>query len=415
MSKREQYRLGMSAYNAGRYEKAIELLTPLVTMNSSPQGLLSRFYLGQAHYHLGVRLFETQKYQDATNHFQNAAGVNSNGGGIARFLVNCYVADGRYDMAVRELESMLGQDPGNAGLRIRLALAQYKQGSPLAALSTIREGIARQPDHAELQYQLGIMLAGEDEFAEAERCFEMTIACEPTHAGAYERLAQICAVTGRSDRALEYLEQAHALDPWNARIAFQLSVLGQGEVIGGRRERIAWRLPTAPGAAEPGEIDRLSELLASEPDFVSAFLALPESEVDEEVFSTLAATLERALENHPEYADLHFHCGAVYRRLGRRVDAIEHTEQAVEINPGYVNALIQLAELYSQTDQWAMGIERLEQAIEKGADYPDVHCLIGRLYQTGGQTGRARLAFERALSLNQNYRTAKEALASLPA
>lgn len=405
----------MSAYHTGRYEKAIELLTPLATMNNSPQGLLARFYLGQAHYRLGARLFETQKYQDATRHFQNAAGVNASGGGVARFLVNCYLADRRYDMAVRELEPMLRSDPDNAAWRIRLALAQYKQGNPQEALGTMRQGINRQPDHAELQYQLGVMLAANDDFAEAERCFEVAIACQPTHPAAYERLAQICAVTGRSDRALQYLEQAHALDPWNARIGFQLSVLGQGAIVEGRRSRITWRL--APGAAtgEPDDLAKLSEVILSEPDFVSAFLALPESEVDEEVFSTLAATLEQALENHPEYADLHYHCGAVYRRLGRRVDAIHHTEQAVELNPGYVNALIQLAELYSQTDQWAMGIERLEQAIQRGADYPDVHCLIGRLYQTGGQTGRARVAFERALSLNQNYRTAREALASLPA
>jgi len=155
------------------------------------------------------------------------------------------------------------------------------------------------------------------------------------------------------------------------------------------------------------------EIVAEEPDFVTAFLSLPESDIDQEVFTTLAAILEDGLQNHPEFADLHYHCGAVYRRLGRRTDAIAHTELAVDINPRYVNALVQLAELYGQTDQWAMGVERLQQAIDAGGDFPDVHLLLGRLYQAGGQPHRAREAFQHALALNDGYESARRSLEAL--
>ena len=414
MSKRECYRLGMSAYHAGHYEQAIELLTPLACDDGESLALLSRFYLGQAHYRLAIRWFSEQRFSEAACHFQVAARMNTSGGGFARFLAACYIGTRQFHLAARELESMLRREPENVELRIRLALAQYRQGDPIEAMAALREGLCRQPHEAQLHYQLGVMLAAEEDFTEAERSFEMAVVCDPSHAGAYERLAQICSVHGRHARALEYLEKAHELEPLNARLALQLSLLGESQIKTGRRTELAWQVAADAPESDESALDQLGQAIVDEPDFVEAFLSLPESEVDQEVFSTLAATLERALQNRPEYADLHYHCGAVYRRLGRRHDAIEHTERAVQINPKYANALIQLADLYGQTDQWARGVERLEQAIRAGADDPDVHCLIGRLCQAGGQLDRARQAYKRALDLNENYSVAKEALEALP-
>ncbi|NLX22030.1 MAG: tetratricopeptide repeat protein [Phycisphaerae bacterium] len=413
MNKQQCYRLGMSAYHAGRYEKTIELLSPLVVPRNEAQDLLIRYYLGQAHYHLAVRLFKKQRYGEATHHFQAAAGLNSAGGGFARFLVACHVGCEQYDLAVRELENMLQHDPDDITLRVRLALARYKQGSQLEAMATLREGLVRQPDQAELHYQLGVMLAADEDWIDAERSLEMAIAYEPAHAGAHERLAQLCAVRGRHQRAVQYLEAAHALDPLNARIAFQLSLLAQSQMAGGRWREVAWQTPVSIAQLDDASLDQLGKAIVAEPDFVAAFLSLPESEVDGEVFSTLAATLERVLQEHPEFADLHYHCGEVYRRLDQRLNAIAHAEQAVQLNPRYVKALVLLAELYGQTEQWAMGVERLEQAVRAGANYPDVHYLMGRLFHAGGKWDQAWASFERALDLNEDYQAAREAMEAL--
>lgn len=411
MNDRKRYQAGMSAYNAGNYAEAVEQLTSLAAGQGAP-ALLSRFYLGQAHYHLGRMFFEQRRFAEAAAHFQAASQANPTGGSIARFLAVCHVGTGRLDQAIGEFSTALTQQPDDAGLRIRLALAQWKQGQVVEALATLREGLCRQPEHAELNYQLGVMLAAEEDLAEAERLFERTIALDPSHAGAYERLAQCSAVAGHHERALRYLQRAHDLDPGNPRIAFQLSILVPATAGSGTVARLsppARRKPELDQAA----LDRLGEAITAEPDFVEAFLELPASEVDGEVFSTLAATIERALVKHPEFADLHYHCGAVYRRLGRGTEAIRHAERAVRINPRYIKALILLAQLYAQTDQWAAGIDRLRQAIEAGADYPDVHYLIGRLHQQGQQPDQARAAYQRALDIKGDYVAARLALAGL--
>jgi tetratricopeptide (TPR) repeat protein len=414
MSKDHAYCLGMSAYNAGHYPEAIEHLTPLMA-SRGPTGLLSRFYVGQAHYRTAVRLFSDRKFEEAAGHFQAATRANPHGGTFSRYLAACHLGTGRLELAGREWERMLREDPADVQARVRLALTQWKQGNALEAMGTLEAGLSLGSEHAELHHQLGVLLAAGDDLASAERHFLRTLELEPAHSAACERLAQCCGATGRHERALGYLQQANRLEPGNARIAWQLAILSGTLARGGAEPPV--RIASLPKEArfDARAIEELGRLIAAEPDFVEAFLSLPASEVDEEVFSTLAATLERALREHPEFADLHYHCGEIYQRLGRSGEAVRHVEAAVRINPRYVSALVLLANLYANSDAWAAGAERLEQALEAGADYPDVHFLLGQLYGRGGQKPRARQAFERALELNPGYGAARQALAELAA
>jgi tetratricopeptide (TPR) repeat protein len=414
MNTQEQYRLGIAAYSAGEFEEAIRLLTPAASGRRHGPASAARYYLARAHYRLAVQLFEARRFPEATKHFQAAARVNPMGADYAQYLAACYVQTGQLETAAAELQVLLDRRPEDADIRIRLALTLWQQGNPTQAQAVLREGLREQSMHAELHYQLGVMLAAEDNLAEAERLFERTIALDPTHAGAYERLAQCCALLSRFERALSYLKKAHQLEPANARVALQLNLLAQSLMASGQPVQIQWQTRPAP-RRDAESIERLGEAILREPDFVEAFLSLPETEVDGEVFSTLAAVLEEALRKKPEYADLHYHCGAVYRRLGRHDKALHHAERAVALNNKYVNALILLADLYAQTDRWRAGVERLEQAIAAGADYPDVHCLLGRLFQSGGELDRARQEYQRALELDDNYPAAREALAALAA
>lgn len=412
MDHTRRYRSGMAAYDAGRFIEAIEHLAPLAKGGRGTVSVLSRFYLGQAHYRLAHGHFEARRFADAARHFQASASANPSGGDFARFLAVCHVGMGQLDRASEDFDRLLARHPGDATLRIRSALARHRLGHAVEALSILQEGLRRCVDHAELHYQLGVILAAEGEVDEAERQFERVIDLDASHAAAHERLAQCFGARQQPRRALEHLETANRLEPGNSRIALQLSILAQEIDDPDLRERLRLRRPATPRYDER-DLDRLSDAILSEPEFVQAFLSLPPSEVDQEVFGLLAATLERALAGHPEYADLHYHCSAVYRRLGKARDAIDHAERAVRINPRYTDALILLARLYGQTDRCVPAIERLEEAVRNGADYPDVHYLLGGLYQRSKRQDMACRAYERALELNRNYSAAREALAAL--
>ena len=276
MSQRESYRLGMSAYHAGRYERAIELLTPLASDGRDTLEMLSRFYLGQAHYRLAIRWSSEQRFAEAERHFKVAASMNTSGGGFASFLADCYIGTRQYDLAARELESMLRHEPSNVELRIKLALAHYRHGAPIEAMAVLREGLCQQPHEARLHYQLGVMLAAEEDFTEAERAFEMAVVCDASHAGAYERLAQICSVQGRHARALEYLEKAHKLEPLNARLAIQLSLIGESQIKSGRRTALDWQVPANAPEPDKSALDDLGSprLLSRRPQIITVHVGI---------------------------------------------------------------------------------------------------------------------------------------------
>ncbi|MCL2330133.1 MAG: tetratricopeptide repeat protein [Phycisphaerae bacterium] len=432
MNASQAYRCGMAAYHAADYEQAIKALEPLVQQSkASPNpestdahdavAVLGRFYFGQANLKLAKQHFQRKRYQDAIELFKTAAKLNPIGGGVEQFLAACYAKTGQFDLAAENLQEVLDQHPHDVTTRIRLALNQWRQGSPDAAMQTLTDGIDRHPNSAELHYQLGCVYASCERFDDAERCFVTAIDHDANHAAAHERLAQCCSLRGDHARALELLQRASELKPHDARVGIQLSLLARG--VGNLKQvDSAMQTKTTMKSAEssaPCEmldseaIRQLGEMIVENPEFVDAFLSLPPSEVDEEIFSTLAATLEHALAQHPEYADLHYHCGQVYRRLGKHDDAVAHIEQAVSMNPNYVSALIFLARLYAQSHRKADSIDRLEEAIRRGADYADVHDLLGRLYQQTGQPKAARTAFKRALAINSNFEAAQEALRSL--
>jgi len=93
-------------------------------------------------------------------------------------------------------------------------------------VATLQEGLhAARAGNAELHYQLGVLHAARDEMDEAQTCLSRAIACDPKHVSAHERLAQCCGARGNCPEAFEWLLKAQAIDPANARIAFQLSVL----------------------------------------------------------------------------------------------------------------------------------------------------------------------------------------------
>jgi tetratricopeptide (TPR) repeat protein len=174
-------------------------------------------------------------------------------------------------------------------------------------------------------------------------------------------------------------------------------------------------MPDDDGIHDERGIEELSRVIEAEPDFVDAFLAIEDGNVNAQVFTLLLKTLLTALSRQPAQAELHYQCGRVLARLGRHEEAIRENEQAVELKPEFTRALIELGKLYHQTDRDADAATRLEQAIAAGADYADVHYLLGNLYRNQGRVGRARSAYRRALLLNDRYEAAHEALEALPA
>ncbi|MEK6644129.1 MAG: tetratricopeptide repeat protein [Planctomycetota bacterium] len=402
------YQAGLAAFETGRYDEAIGLLEPI----ASERGLastLARFYLGQAHLKLGVDQLNGTEYGAAAKSFLAAREINPDSTDLSRYLARCHAALRQFDLVANELERDQAAGRADDALPIRLAHAFARDHQIHRALETLETAIRSQPARADLHYHLGVLHASTDDFASGLPCLVTAAQLDPSNVSIVRNLALAYGALGRMPEAAMTLATAQQLAPHDANVAW----LFARAVEAVRAVDASIDLTPAPARAAPVNdqaLAQLGEIIIAEPDFVEAFLSLPASEVDHELFAMLAATLRRALENHPDYADLHFHCARVYERLGRPEAAIEEARDAIRINPSYVQALIVLGRLYGAKHQSSEAINRLEAAIEAGGDYPDVHCMLGELYRNQGKRIEAGAAYRRALELNADYSAAQRGL-----
>lgn len=405
------YQRGIAAFETGRYQEAVELLGSLQNSRNL-SATLARFYLGQSHMHLGIDAIRSGDHNTAIRHLTIARDINPESSALSRYLAACYASQRKFDLAAAEIERDDVTGRPDAIRPIRLAHAFARDGRFEQAVETLVKVIEAEPHRIDVRVHLALLYGAAEHYEDAVCVLTEASEIAPFDAAVRFRLGMALAAAGDHAEAVEHLSVAQKLQPNDARMALMLAMA----VNAARSARIKIAFNPVHGrldVVEDQSLSTLGELIAKEPDFVEAFLALPRSEVDHEVFAMLAAIIEQALERQPDYADLYFHCSRVYDRLGRTDEAIRRADQALEINPRYVQALIHMARLYARSDQEEAAINRLYEAIRFGGDYPDVHYLLGELLRRHGDRPGARREFRRALELNSNYDAARHALAGV--
>lgn len=362
----------------------------------------------------GVCLLNAGQYDQAETVFARGAKSGCTDQSLPSYLAACLLGQNKPGCAARQFAKLLDQRDTETAARIRHALACWSAGELDEALNSLREGIRLNPEDPELHFQLGTLLSAQERYEEAELRFMQAINIDRRHAEACVSLALCRGAHDDPAGSVSYLRRAQAIKPWDARLGLLLTQAAKAAQQQGVSARTQAHMPSTSEDTDEQGIDQLSRVIVTEPDFVDAFLALPNDKVDTRVFTLLLKTLQRALRRHPEHAELHYHCGRLLARLGRHEDAIDENERAIEIQPTFVQALIELAKLYQQTDRTADAATRLEQALAAGAEYADVYYRLGNLYRKQGQVGRARSAYRRALVINERYEAAMQALETLP-
>jgi tetratricopeptide (TPR) repeat protein len=362
----------------------------------------------------GVCLLNAGQYEEAERVFAEVASSGCTDVPLPCYLAACLLGRNEPDGAAQQFAKLVEPRENGSAARIRYALARWSAGDFEDALHSLREGIRANPEDAELHFQLGALLSGQGCFDEAELRFTQAINIDRRHAEAHVNFALCRGAQEDPGGALAHLRQAQALKPWDARIGLLLAQAAKAASEQGIPPSGQVQMPEPSAETEEEGVDELSRIIAGEPDFVDAFLALPEDKVDSRVFASLLAALTNALAQHPEHAEVHYHRGRVLARLGRQEDAITANERAVQIEPTFTRALIELAKLYQQTDRTNDAVTRLEQAVAAGAEYADVYFLLGNLYRRQGHITKARSAYKRALLINNRYEAALTALEALP-
>jgi tetratricopeptide (TPR) repeat protein len=188
-------------------------------------------------------------------------------------------------------------------------------GDFAAAAEQMRQVQKLIPQHHASYLHLGRLLARQQKFDDARRCFEEGMALRPDVDDFHIELGQVLDKQGNLEPALQEYAKARALHQDDARVC-----LLQAEVFEKQGKR---------GEA----IQSLREATRLRPSYWEAYDRLGIELALSEKFSEAEAAFAQVVLLLPDYADGHLNLGIALARQGRFDDALEHFQATLRLEP----------------------------------------------------------------------------------
>lgn len=343
----------------------------------------------------------------------------------------------------------LAQRPTGHWARVERGRRYLAQGRPDLAFREVQAVRDEAPGAAEAMTVAGQALLAQGQVVIARQSLQRALALNPNQADAAKMLAAIYLASGDGSRGIELLEKAAALDPRDFRPWYALGKvrhdLGEFDAAAeayGKALHLG-----APGAeAREARLGRLRALLdANRADEAAAELEDAHTRMpDEPRLAALdaraaraAGDLDRALKRaedalrrDPDDFDALYVRAQVRQLRGDRDGALADLERAAGLNRNHLGALQLMLQLQTQLGQQSAAEEtraRLERTrerleamntltklIHQNPEDPLPRYQMGELAVEGGLDALAYRCFQAALDLDPKFQRAREALEKLP-
>lgn len=254
---------------------------------------------------------------------------------------------GRFPDAERACREALSIDPNHADANYLLGLLLLQQRRVELAVDQIKKAIALRPDVAEFHGNLGFALRAIGRLDEAAVHCERAIALQPNYPIAYVNLGSIRRQQGRFDDAVR---------------AFQSS-------------------------------------LRVDPNLVAAWMNLGNALRDQGKPADALAAYQRAAVLEPSNPDVHFSVASMLGQLERPIEATASFQTALRLNPRHLPALMNYGLLLRTQNDFEGAVNVFMQALQIDPNNADVHERLARALFACCRTDEAMKHYEQAYRL----------------
>jgi Flp pilus assembly protein TadD len=145
---------------------------------------------------------------------------------IHRTAAEAYLSHGSYDKAMPHLECAAMLAPGESEYQHQLGFVRYLAGDDLGAINAFNSVLAKDATNGEAWFNLGMVLFGQSQFAEAESCFAHALEQNPADAQTWNNRGVCLWRLSRSAEARQCFQRALQIDPSDADARFNLTNIG---------------------------------------------------------------------------------------------------------------------------------------------------------------------------------------------
>jgi tetratricopeptide (TPR) repeat protein len=287
---------------------------------------------------------------------------------------------------------LLGQGPGGAAANqiselVQQAIQFHQAGRIQEAEAIYRRVLDTDPDHADANYLLGVLLVQGGDHARAVESISRAIAAAPNQPLYHHFLGSAFQKLQRWDDAVASYRQALAIKPDYAdahnNLGNVLQQLGRlDDAVASYRQALAVKPDSAEAHNNLGfalqKLGRMDDAVASyrqalaiKPDYIQAHNNLGFALHKLERLDDAVASYRQVLAIEPDYAEAHNNLGNVVQKLGRLEDAAISYRKALAIKPDYAEAHYNLGFLLVAMGRIEEAIASCHQALATRPEFAD--------------------------------------------
>ena len=323
-----------------------------------------------------------------------------------------HLGQGKIDQAISNFQEAVNFNPNYTEARIKLGISQAFAGRYVEAENNLKVILVKRPEFADIHYYLGIVYASNRQIPLAIQYLEKAVHINPTYKDAILKLSVLYCQQQRYSLALNMLERTSRLDSdpdLNALVE-------AGQHIIETHGNISPEL-TSLFSVHVGSSDKIDELIAGfvthigiSPNLNDIMAIVEKGAFPDENLETLLHLFQEYKSTFPEYADIHYMLGVLYKKLDRMEEAEKCFEESLRLNPNYVKARLNLFNLLREQSRYSEAVEHGYALERYNLPYPDLCCGLAETLLGLSRYSDARQFAQKAILINPDYPMAQQVL-----
>ena len=324
-----------------------------------------------------------------------------------------HLGQGRVDQAIHNFQEAIGSNPNYTEARIKLGISQAFLGRYIEAENNLKVILEKRPGFADIYYYLGIVHASNRQISLAIRNLEKAIEINPGYKDAILKLGVLYCQQLQYSLALSMLERASQIDALDPDLK---ALVEAGQQI------IKFHGNTTPDltplfASYIGSSEQIDKLIAGfvthlgiSPNLNDIMAIIEKGAFPRENLESLLHLFQDYTVTFPEYADIRYMLGILFRKLDLVKDAERCFDESIRLNPNYIKARLNLFNLLKDQKRFSEAIEHGYVLERFNLPYPDLYCGMAETLIGLTRYSDARLFAQKAISINPAYPMAQQVL-----
>ena len=293
--------------------------------------------------------------------------------------------------AVTMFESVLAANPKSWAAQYDLALAEINAGQSEKAIRILEPLTQQQPGNAAILSYLGSAYESSNQLPQALDAYERAVRVDPQNPDRYLDYTRLLMDLDRTDEATKVIEQgiggtASDQDPYALDLRLGVLLLKQAKLDAAR---------TA-----------INQAIAIHPELVVGYVALAQSFMQQGSDQKALEPLLKARAAVPQDATLEYYVGLLFLRLDKMNEAEVALTNSIALRPDVAESHYQLGKLYTETDRLSLARDEFERVIALAPSNSNAHYQLSRLYAKLGETQKASEMGDETKRLMQTQRDA---------